>query len=113
MIGTMNEDPNAAAGPAGTPVSWRVARPGTPVYGSDGGRVGTLSDVAADDNEDIFHGLVVDRGGADPLVLVPRDAVLTIAEDRIDVGLDGASVGELPPYSTAGASDSPPGGLQA
>jgi sporulation protein YlmC with PRC-barrel domain len=94
-----------------TRISWRVARPGTPVFGSDGGLVGTLHDVAADDNEDIFHGLVVDRGGADPLVLVPREDVTAIEDDRIEVTLDREAAAELEPWSTAGASDSPPGGL--
>lgn len=94
-------------------ISWRVARPGTPVFGSDGRLVGTLHEVAADDNEDIFHGLVVDRGGADPLVLVPRDDVSTIDDDRIDVALDHDEAAGLEPYSTAGASDSPPGGLDS
>jgi hypothetical protein len=95
------------------PVSWRVAEPGTEIYASDGSRAGTLSSVAADDNEDIFHGLVLDRGGADPLVLIPRDAVTAIREDRIDVGLDPDAIARLEPYSTAGASDSPPGGLDS
>jgi sporulation protein YlmC with PRC-barrel domain len=94
-----------------TPISWRVARPGTPVFGSDGTLVGTLHEVAADDNEDIFHGLVVDRGGADPLVLVPRDDVSAIEDSRIDVSLDHDAAAGLEPYSTAGASDSPLGGL--
>ena len=96
-----------------TTISWRVARPGTPIFGSDGGLVGTLHDVAADDNEDIFHGLVVDRGGADPLVLVPRDEVSAIEDDRIEVRLDREAAADLEPYSTAGASESPPGGYDS
>jgi sporulation protein YlmC with PRC-barrel domain len=106
----MNEDETAAE-TSDTPVSWRAARPGTAIYGSDGSRLGTLRDVEADDNDDIFHGLVVDRGGADPLVLIPRDEVVAMTTDRIDVGVDGDAVRGLPPYSSAGASASPPGGL--
>jgi hypothetical protein len=95
-----------------TTISWRVARPGTPVFGSDGALVGTLHEVAADDNQDIFHGLVVDLGGADPLVLVPREDVGAIEDDRIEVRLDREAAAGLEPYSTAGASDSPPGGFE-
>jgi hypothetical protein len=93
-----------------TTVSWRVARAGTPVFGPNGERVATLRDVSADRNEDIFHGLVVDRGGAEPLVLVPRDDVTAIEPERIDVALDADALASRPPYSSAGESASPPGG---
>ncbi|HET7027558.1 MAG TPA: PRC-barrel domain-containing protein [Candidatus Limnocylindrales bacterium] len=94
-----------------TTISWRVARPGTPVFGPTGDRIATLRDVSADENEDIFHGLVVDRGGAEPLILVPRDDVTAIEADRIDVALDADALAARPPYSTAGASASPLGGF--
>ncbi|HEY3522673.1 MAG TPA: PRC-barrel domain-containing protein [Candidatus Limnocylindrales bacterium] len=93
-----------------TEVSWRVADPGTPIYASDGVRVGTLRQVAADDNEDIFHGLVIDRERG-PAALVPRDAVVAIESDRIEVGLDPGAVDRLPEWSDAGASAAPPGGM--
>jgi sporulation protein YlmC with PRC-barrel domain len=91
-------------------VSWRVAEAGTPVYGTDGVRIGTLREVAADGNEDIFHGLVVDRDGGS-LALVPRDAVVSIEPDAIQVSIDRPAAEALPEWSDAGASASPPGGL--
>jgi hypothetical protein len=110
-------DATEATATTGTPaadettISWRVVRPGTPVFGPTGDRIATLRSVSADDNEDIFHGLVVDRGGAEPLVLVPRDDVTAIEPDRIDVALDADALAARPPYSSAGASASPPGGF--
>ncbi len=96
---------------ADSPVSWRAAKPGSEVFGPDGERVGTLREVAADDRSDIFHGLVVDRGGDDPLVLIGRDDVVSIGADRIDVALDRDAVVALDPWSDAGASAAPVGGL--
>lgn len=103
----MNDRPGAAPE---TEVSWRVAEPGTPIYAADGSRVGTLRQVAADENEDIFHGLVVDREQG-PAALVPRDAVVSIAPERIGVNLPPEAIDRLPEWSDAGASASPPGGF--
>jgi sporulation protein YlmC with PRC-barrel domain len=91
-------------------ISGGVARPGTPIYGADGARIGTLRQVAADGNEDIFHGLVVDRDRGS-LALVPRDAVVAIEPDEIAVSIDREAAEALPEWSDAGASASPPGGL--
>jgi hypothetical protein len=98
---------------AQTTISWRVARPGTPIYGPAAERIGLLREVEADDNEDIIHGLLGDLGGPHPRVLVPRDDVTAIENDRIDVDLSRDEVRALPPFSSAGASDAPAGGLES
>ena len=45
----------------GAPASFIVLAPGTPVYGSDGERVGRVEHVLADEESDIFDGIVIDR----------------------------------------------------
>src|SRR5258706_207827 len=44
----------------GEPVSYLVVEPGTDVYSADGARVGTLQHVLADEENDIFDGIVID-----------------------------------------------------
>jgi sporulation protein YlmC with PRC-barrel domain len=43
----------------GAPVSYLVLADGTPVYDSSGDRAGEVEHVLADEQEDVFHGLVV------------------------------------------------------
>ena len=41
------------------PVSWLLIEPGWPVYDAAGAKVGTVKEVLADEQTDIFHGLIV------------------------------------------------------
>jgi len=43
----------------GEPVSYLVTKDGTPVFDSSGDRAGEVAHVLADENDDVFHGLVV------------------------------------------------------
>jgi uncharacterized protein YrrD len=43
----------------GEPISYEVLEPGTPVYSSDGYEVGIVHHVLADENADVFDGVVV------------------------------------------------------
>ncbi|MEV6851543.1 PRC-barrel domain-containing protein [Actinoplanes sp. NPDC051411] len=43
----------------GEPVSYLVLKDGTPVFDSSGDRVGEVEHVLADEQEDVFHGLIV------------------------------------------------------
>jgi hypothetical protein len=43
----------------GAPRSYLTLEPGTPVYGSDGARIGVVEHVLAVPDEDIFDGIVV------------------------------------------------------
>jgi hypothetical protein len=44
----------------GAPSSYLMLAKGTPVYGSDGSKLGKVDEVRADEEEDIFDGIVVD-----------------------------------------------------
>lgn len=47
----------------GQPSSYEVLSRGTPVYSSDGHRVGTVDHVLADEQADIFDGVVIAQPG--------------------------------------------------
>ena len=44
------------------PVSWLLIEPGWTVYDAAGQKVGKVKEVLADEQSDIFHGVVVERG---------------------------------------------------
>jgi hypothetical protein len=80
------------------PVAWRAIVYDTPVFGSDGERVGIVREVLGSDSEDIFHGLRVelDEGGRHVMILA--DDVTLITKGRIETGLASAAVTALPAY---------------
>jgi hypothetical protein len=61
----------------GSPISYLVLEKGAPVYSADGERVGRVTEVRADLQNDIFDGLVVDHS------LLPGDERVAIA-DQVD-----------------------------
>lgn len=73
----------------GDPVSYLGLDEGTPVFASDGREIGRVGRVVADEDADIFEGLVVDLDGgerfadADDVVLAmhERGVVLTVDAD--------------------------------
>ncbi|BBH66393.1 hypothetical protein ACTI_30780 [Actinoplanes sp. OR16] len=46
----------------GAPVSYLVLKEGVPVYDRSGDTVGTVEHVLADEQQDVFHGLLVKTG---------------------------------------------------
>ncbi len=44
------------------PVSWLLIEPGWNVYDASGEKVGTVKEVLADEQADIFHGVLVGHG---------------------------------------------------
>jgi uncharacterized protein YrrD len=47
---------------SGDPVSWLLIEPGWPVYDANGDKIGKVKQVLADEQADIFHGVLVERG---------------------------------------------------
>jgi uncharacterized protein YrrD len=91
----------------GQPISYLVLAKGTPVYSSDGKRLGKIEHVLADEDTDIFDGLVIDKSvlpGGHRFVdasqvdeLYERGAVLTV---------DAAAAERLPePAKSAAAME--------
>ena len=58
----------------GDPVAWLLVEPGWTVYDANGDKYGKIKEVLADDQADLFHGVIVDRGllGDDEEVLAER-----------------------------------------
>ena len=60
----------------GDPVAWLLIEPGWTVYDAAGEKAGKVKEVLADEQADIFHGVLVERGllGEDEKILAERIA---------------------------------------
>jgi glycosyltransferase involved in cell wall biosynthesis len=95
MMAEANETRAQRTG-SGRPIAWRAVESGTPVTGADGNRIGTLSEVVADDDEDIFHGIAVEAAGR--VVLVDQRHVCRIGDVGVDTDLSDDDVASLPTF---------------
>ncbi len=81
----------------GAPTSYLVLAEGTPVYSSDGDRVGGVEHVLADTDADIFDGIVLDTsvlpGGNR---FVDATQVGEIYERGVQLTIDAAAAQALP-----------------
>jgi hypothetical protein len=97
----------------GAPVSYLTLARGTPVFASDGTRVGAVEHVLADADADIFDGLVIDiRPGPGGHRFVDAPEVAEMAERGVTLTLDVAAVEALhrPSENPAGMSPGPGAG---
>jgi hypothetical protein len=97
---------------AGSPISYEVLEPGTPVYSSDGREIGSVAHVLAVPEEDVFDGIVIEvpagdrhRAGAhrpsrhvgsEDHRFADADDVDTIHERAVILKLDAAGCENLP-----------------
>lgn len=63
-----------------------------------GAQIGTAESLLGDEEEDIFHGIVVRRSSDHKLVEVAAASVLRITSSAVVTDLDSASTAALPPY---------------
>jgi PRC-barrel domain len=81
----------------GPPSSYLALEPGTPVYASDGERIGVVEHVLADPDADLFDGIVIDRsvlpGG---WRFADADQVDRIYESGVVLTLDRPAAERLP-----------------
>jgi len=88
------------------PVSWFLIRPGWKVYASDGTEVGSVDEVAGDDNADIFDGLAIARSTFAKPTYVPAESVGVITDDgRIELTLTTEQVDALGEYLEPASSE--------
>jgi hypothetical protein len=81
----------------GEPVSYLVVEPGADVYSADGEHVGTLQHVLADEENDIFDGIVIDtERGSGGLRFADAPEVAECRERGIVLTLTAAEAGNLP-----------------
>lgn len=83
------------------PVSWRAIAPDTPVFASDGSEVGKVSEVLGGDQEDIFHGLVIDLPGIGNEATLPAAHVVRITDRRVESDLTADEIRSLPEFEAA------------
>ena len=80
-----------------TPIAWTAMPRHAPVVGADGSEIGTAESVLGDQNEDIFHGLVVRRQDG-RLVEVTAARVKKMTAHHVLTDLDPAEAAALTPY---------------
>ena len=81
----------------GNPISYMVLEPGTDCISSDGQRVGKVEHVLADEDVDIFDGLVLDtEAGPAGLRFVDAPEVEEIYERAVVLKIPEAAVEGLP-----------------
>jgi sporulation protein YlmC with PRC-barrel domain len=80
----------------GRPIAYEVLAPGTPVCDREGRRVGTVKKVLADEQEDIFDGIVIETQHGTRFIDAPD--VTHIAERRVDLKLMSAEVASQPEH---------------
>jgi hypothetical protein len=78
----------------GLPIAYEVLEDGIPVFASGGEQVGTVAHVVAAPEEDIFHGIVMESGGAPRFVAA--DQIASLHERGVDLRIDAAAAAVLP-----------------
>jgi hypothetical protein len=80
----------------GHPVSYLVAKRGTPVFSSDGEKLGPVVKVLAAPEANLFDGIVFDTGGIGGRRFVDAPEVGAIYERGVVLKIDAAEAAELP-----------------
>ncbi|MDQ2942773.1 MAG: PRC-barrel domain-containing protein [Candidatus Dormibacteraeota bacterium] len=84
-----------------TQVAWLAMPYRATVVAADGSEIGTAESLLGDENEDIFHGIVVkDRKGGKHLE-IPAARIMKITEKHVVTDLTDSDVAELQPYREA------------
>ena len=84
---------------ADTPVSWMTLKKGTRVIASDGEELGTVADVIADAEKDIFSGLEVSSGLFTGNRFIPAEYVDEITIDSVTLTIAAAEAERFEPQS--------------
>jgi hypothetical protein len=79
-----------------TAVAWRAMPYRAPVMAGDGSVIGTAESLLGDEEEDIFHGIVVKRGGR--ALEIPASRIKKITAKHVVTDLSEADVTALPAY---------------
>jgi hypothetical protein len=77
------------------PVAWKAVEKGWAVYDRDGEQVGTVDEIAGDENADIFDGFGIKTGTFSTVKYVPAEIVESIAVGEVRLKISGAEVAPL------------------
>ena len=99
-----------AARDPGAPISYLALQPGTAVLTSDGEEIGKVEHVLADEEEDIFDGLVIDtKTGPGGMRFADAPQVESIHEHEVRLALDAVAATQLPePSENPGVIEADP-----
>lgn len=79
-------------------IAWTILERGHDILASDGSKVGTVKEVIADEDKDIFSGLTYSPGLTQADLFVPAEAISEITDHGVLLALDKAGVEALRPY---------------
>jgi uncharacterized protein YrrD len=77
------------------PVAWKAVEKGWAVYDRDGEEVGTVEEIAGDEEADIFDGFGIKTGAFSTVKYVPAEIVGSIAVGEIRLTISGDEVAPL------------------
>ncbi len=81
-----------------TPVAWQAVPRHTPVFAADASEIGTTETLRGDEDEDIFHAVVVRRTGDGETVEIPAQRVKRMTTRRVVTDLTPDEAAALLPY---------------
>ncbi|HMJ40649.1 MAG TPA: PRC-barrel domain-containing protein [Verrucomicrobiae bacterium] len=81
-----------------TAVAWIAMPYRAPVVAADGSEIGTAESLLGDENEDIFHGIVVKQRQGGKLVEIPATRIAKITDKHVVTDLAEADTSALQPY---------------
>lgn len=79
----------------GDPVAWKVIEHGWPVYDAGGEQVGSVDQIAGDEEADIFDGLAISESTFGASKYVPAENVGRIEEGAVHLTIPGDQVATL------------------
>jgi hypothetical protein len=82
--------------------SWEALEPGTPVLSSDGEQIGTVKEVIAAAEQDIFEGVIAHTPGGERYV--DEEIIGDIYDHAVELKIDAAGCAQLPAPSPAPAA---------
>jgi rRNA processing protein Gar1 len=81
-----------------TPVAWPVTPLQAPVVAADGSEIGIVEKMLGDEEEDIFHGIVMRRSDGGEQVEIPARRITRTTTRRVITDLTASEVAALPAY---------------
>jgi len=81
-----------------TAVAWRAMPYRAPVVAADGSEIGTAESLLGDEQEDIFHGIVVKPKPSGKPLEIAAVRIKKITEKHVVTDLTGEDVKALPAY---------------
>jgi uncharacterized protein YrrD len=77
------------------PVAWKAVEKGWTVYDREGEEVGTVHEIAGDEEHDIFDGFGIKTGTFSGVKYVPAEIVESIAVGEVRLKISGSEVAPL------------------